>query len=899
MPAVVDYSKWKNIPDVEEDEVSATRQLESPDEIETALQAAYANEMAQEQQVDKLKELKIKMAVDAYEKRRPADKIMHHYWIKEAGDPEAIGEYFPTGDERCDAPVYRNANGLVLSRERQPMGPETEQECFGWVIGNMAERRPLYGVQSDDLSVPTLGWQAFTAPDPVPIIRYYTHASAARVFKEKGNKAFQAKDYTGAEEWYTKALGCKMDPVEYAEPYGMLMSNRAEVRLRMNKFEGASEDAEMAMKYLRSVTSSEEGTKLLKQKTVVRLAKSLQALRRFNDAAKVLQDQQRYYPANQEIGRLLEETELALQADSRGRGGKSVKGAATPEMLSFVTKTVEAIQTEMEGSTLSEFAFSEGLAGALKKLEYVLGKAKTVQGECLGDLQSMLRTSGGLRTLMQIVQAQWKSNVDGKVVDAYKLHAVASVAAIVSLACDGCAESLKVAATEAPCFFAVLGGCNRKVEAAVCERLIALTAGMWEHCKAKTTDLIQAQSIVVERAAAYLSKAVLADGEAVGIDSPAVSPAAVAQAAALLSGLVSAGGRVGVRALRGAAPQLADSDGEGFFTAEAAAVQALGELIAPKVIAEPQVVTPKEVKNLLTAVQLLIVAGPCAEADENEMATLSFDEFAGEGATMRYVDLGSWAATEDGKHAALMLQVAAKALEYRLLTKDRELERDSFEDAFHAGNGYFVAIPLVQGPASFAESALNILAVMAQTSSANVSHIVGLSSIHSLLGMPSPDAKPMPSHMDATLKTCSAARKHAAKLLSKTVETQVVMELLKNAGEKCIKQLVKLATQVREDGKGNLESFHDMLNVFYTISQLRPGPLARYVPADVLNLFVELSQDPSQEMAREIVKVLRQDPQCEKVLAPIVERVEEGRAQDLDDELQETAKGTSIPRSLN
>jgi len=233
------------------------------------------------------------------------------------------------------------------------------------------------------------------------------------------------------------------------------------------------------------------------------------------------------------------------------------------------------------------------------------------------------------------------------------------------------------------------------------------------------------------------------------------------------------------------------------------------------------------------------------------------------------------------------------------LVKDRELERDSFEDAFHAGNGYFVAIPLVQGPPCFAEPALLILATMAQTSAANINHIVGLSTIHALIGMPSPDAKPMPSHVDQTLKTCSLARKHAAKLLSRTVETQVVMELLKNAGEKCIKQLVKLATHVREDGKGNLESFHDMLNVFYTISQLRPGPLARYVPGDMLNLFVELSQDPSQEMAREIVKVLRKDPQCEKVLAPIVERAEEGRGQDIEDDLQDAIKGPSPMRSLN
>jgi len=42
---------------------------------------------------------------------RPADTVMHHYWVKEAGDPEAIGEYFP--EERGDGvPIYRSRCGV-------------------------------------------------------------------------------------------------------------------------------------------------------------------------------------------------------------------------------------------------------------------------------------------------------------------------------------------------------------------------------------------------------------------------------------------------------------------------------------------------------------------------------------------------------------------------------------------------------------------------------------------------------------------------------------------------------------------------------------------------------------------------------------------------------------------
>mmetsp|Transcript_22554 Transcript_22554/g.64983 ORF Transcript_22554/g.64983 Transcript_22554/m.64983 type:complete len:901 (+) Transcript_22554:78-2780(+) len=897
----VENTKWKNIPDIDDEEVTGVQGYGGPDEAEMMLQAAYASEVAQEQQVDRLKELKIKMAVDAYEKRRPADKIMHHYLIKDAGDAEAIGEYLPTGDTRGEVPVYKNANGLVLSRERQPLGPDTDQETWGWVIGNMQERRPLYGVISDDLSVPTLGWAAFTAPEPLPVLRYFTEISAARLYRERGNAAFQKRDWAGAEEQYGKGIGCNMDPAEYGEIYGMLHSNRAEVRIRQGNFGGAAEDAETAMKFLRSVTSDGDATNMLRQKTYVRHAKALQAMKRLPDALKTLSEARQRFSGHQEIERLLEETQMALQADSRSRDSKVGKGAATPEMLSFVGKTTEELQAEIAaaGTAISDFAFPEGLNMAVKKLEYTLGKAKQVQGACLADLQVLLRTNGGLRSLLQLVGAQWKSNVDGKAVDAYKLHSLASAATAVALACEGSPESLKLAASEASCLFAVLGGCNRKVDAATCEHMASLAAGLWEHCRARTLDEVQVHSIVVERAAAYLSKAVLAevDDDVGGPDSPVLPAAARRQAAGLLVDLLAAGGRVEKRALRGMAPQLAGPEGEGYFTAEADYARSLGEIVASKALQEPQLLSAREVKNLLLAVQLLVISGPCADASDEHMALLSFDEFAGDGATMRYVDLIGWDETEDGKHAATMLKVVSKALEFRLLKKDRELERDNFEDAFHAGNGYFVVIPLIQAPPAFAEHALLILAVMAQMSSENVNHIVGLSAIHALVGMPSPEGKPMPTCVDQTLKTSCGARKHAAKLLSRTVETQVTLELLKNAGEKCIKELVKLATQVREDGKGNLESFHDMLHVFFQISQLRPGPLCRYIPVDMMHLFVELSQDPAQDMAREIVAMLKRDPVCNKALAPIVERAEAGRGMDAEDELEMQA--TRVPRGIN
>ena len=44
-----------------------------------------------------------------------------------------------------------------------------------------------------------------------PVIRYYTQVSAARTFKERGNRAFHQRQWKDAESWYSQALKCGMD----------------------------------------------------------------------------------------------------------------------------------------------------------------------------------------------------------------------------------------------------------------------------------------------------------------------------------------------------------------------------------------------------------------------------------------------------------------------------------------------------------------------------------------------------------------------------------------------------------------------------------------------------------------------------------------------------------------
>lgn len=492
--------------------------------------------------------------------------------------------------------------------------------------------------------------------------------------------------------------------------------------------------------------------------------------------------------------------------------------------------------------------------------------------------------------MLQVVQIQWKSNIDGKIVDTFKIHGLASVCVVVSHAVDGSPDNLKIAASEAHVFLAALGGCNRKVEVDVCDRLIALASMLWEHCRSKTFELVQPCSIVVERAAAFLSRAVLTDlaDDAGGPDSPSLSQPAKDQALALLFEWLAAGGRVEKRALRGSVPQLAAGDGAGFFTAQRPPVQEFGELVARKACAEPSVLSAGLVRNILQAVQLLILSGPLAEADEKDISCLTFEEFRPDGSLMRFVDLDGWELSEDGQHASLLLKLLSGALEFRLL-QGRGLDKEDFEMAFVEGNGLFVIIPLVQAPIAFAEHALRCLAALVQANAEHANDVVGLQTLHPLLGLPSPEVKPMPSYMEASLKNSEAARRYTAKILSRCAEHQVFLDVFNRAGEKCMRELVRLTIATRADGTTSLEAFHDMLCVLRAISQLQPGPLCQHAPAELMHLLVGSSRVMDSQpalYAAGILDCLRKDRKCEAALLPIIERAKGDKAYDVEDKLK-------------
>jgi len=839
-----------------------------PDEV---LNRMYEAEMIKGRPVDKLREMKIKLAMDAYERRRPKDKILHHYVIKDAGDSDAIGEYFPTGDERNGCPIYKNSSGVTLTREKQPKGDSDEEE-YGWILGSIEERRPLYGVMTDDLSVPTLGWQGFTAPEPVPTVRYYSSASAARMFKDQGNQALQAKLYAEAESWYTKALSTNMDPHEFAEPMAIVLSNRAQVRLLMLRYHEAADDANLALRHLQTVTVDEEPTNLLKQKTYVRRARALAGLKQFFEAENIMKEAVHRFPNCAEIDKTLKEMEIARSSDAKEVPNAGPSGP----LLRFLGTLVQTLQTGVVSSTreLADAVLPISLSKALLKMECLFSKA---EGDTLIDLQSLFRTNGGLRTLLHIVQVQWQSNLDGKVIDMYKLDSLCTVLSVLSLSCD--AEGIQMAASEAPAFFAALGGCNRKVDAALCTNLLTLVSKVWDTCKSATLEVIQPCSVVVERAAAFLSRLVLSE-DSNGPDAPVVSANDKEKASALLREWFAAGGRVEKRTVRGAVPMLASFDGTGLLTADEKSIRDLGESFLQKVLADPSLLSTTDVTNLLVGVQLLIMYGP---GSDSSALAIALEGVGTAGSTMRYADLESWATCEDGRYAASMLAVVAKAVEYRLLGSHM-LGREDYVAAFVAGKGWALCIPLAQGPAAFSAPALKCMCAMPSVPA------FASPALSAIMGFPSPESKPMTSYVGKSLRTDTNVRRHSAKLLSKCVRHEGFLDLLKKDGEKCMQELTKLLTDISLDGKSSLEAFHDMLYIFHQIAQTLPDPLIKHATKDMLTMLVgtarHLVEEAPQFYAKGILSTLRLNRKCAKVIAEIESRYEAGVGEDPEDILK-------------
>eukprot|EP00435_Cladocopium_sp_Y103_P031313 s38_g7.t3 len=750
--------------------------------------------------------------------------------------------------------------------------------------------------ESDDLSAPTLGWQAYTAPEPVPVIRYYTQ--------------------------------------EYSEAYALLYSNRSEVRMKLQDFRGAADDGDEALKYLKSLAALSglnEETQALRRtacvaetqgvakwKTVLRLARALQAMQRMSEAMRLLHHERRNFPECSEMQRLHEATRLALRSLGRGTPSQSRSGEDLGmdsqhgrKLMEYIAFISESLQHEIgtmkgrHGTGLGSPKLSSGFMAQLSKLEYILLKAQEVEEDVLESLQALLQTNGILRSLLNILEAQWKMNMEGKFVDLYKLPGALEVVNVTALICQGNEANLRFVSSEALSLWAALGGCNCKVRGAVCERLVALIFGLWNHCRHQTLELVQSNSAMVERAAFYLSQAVQSspeDDAVFGPDSPAVSLACKEQAALLLLDLLAQGaeqgGRIKRRALRGIISQLAGRNGGGgFFQSSQAAVRTLGELVAKNAVDDPQLVDdPQDGDGLdgLGFVQLALLGRQHWEVTHMVLAIQQMMKEANGGKDGPLLDLADW---KTGRYCVILLELVSITLEQKLL-KDRELQRGGYAAAFGA-EGLEMARRLLEAPPELAEKALRCLAAMAQTYVENVEQLISLGVVQALLG---PGEG---SHLAETLEL-PLARRYAARVLMQCTAAKEFTKAIEQQPERCVQQLVKW-----DDGVKSAEAFQepDIMHVFhFLVTSDHPELLGRHLRApEMLQLLLRLETSPTAPaapLAREILTTLGKemarrgtDRNFKRVLAPVKRLYDEGYDPDLELKLRQQISGDGREKS--
>ncbi|CAK9111849.1 Glycosyltransferase-like KOBITO 1 (Protein ABA INSENSITIVE 8) (Protein ELONGATION DEFECTIVE 1) [Durusdinium trenchii] len=92
--------------------------------------------------------------------------------VKDAGSGEADGVYKPASRRWLDHDVYENRFGdCIISREAHT-NPKNGQVKYGFVLGRGG--RPLYGVKTEKLEVPTAGWKSFEGQEPTPEIQKFS-----------------------------------------------------------------------------------------------------------------------------------------------------------------------------------------------------------------------------------------------------------------------------------------------------------------------------------------------------------------------------------------------------------------------------------------------------------------------------------------------------------------------------------------------------------------------------------------------------------------------------------------------------------------------------------------------------------------------------------------------------
>mmetsp|Transcript_90528 Transcript_90528/g.198350 ORF Transcript_90528/g.198350 Transcript_90528/m.198350 type:complete len:954 (+) Transcript_90528:106-2967(+) len=892
------HQKWKDVPDELESRPQPIGFQGSP-MVKAVLDQVYTQEVGVPLSCRPTpsEDPTAQSALLSYERNRPREEVMHHYRVEGAGDTAANGEYFPTGDFRNEVPVYQNRQGVVLTREKHPED-EGSEEKYGWVLGYVRERRPLYGVQSEDCSAPSLGWSLFTAPAPAPVLRYFSEALAAKEFKDKGTCAFQEQDFAAAEKWYTCSLECKLSRDDYKEAVSMVLSNRAEARLRLAQFEPAAHDARSATELLKTCESYIEPLELLRQKTGLRLAKALSGLQKFDEAYEVLSEMRRRYPRNRDIAKTLDEISLSWQVqqghvDVGLPMGMGMGGDDHQQLLACAQKLIEELMSQVADAGKME-DLPEALFVLVRRLHHIFQRLAELQlqlqqqqqqpvggGEeslpfsLFQTLQTFFRRGGGLALCLRLLESVWTSLASSSsstasgssssfspscssscrtpCLDLYKHPTLELLALLIALACQDSSESGRLVAASPKSSLALLaslGGCSIKVASSTCEALIALVNQLWKSQGSGT--LAQQEGLeVLEKAAHFLGEVCL---EAVPADAPAVSAASRAMAHQLCFDFIAAGGRNEFAALRGLGTVV-----DRLLLSDAQLSRSLGILLLKRYSAEPSALPKPESLELLLLALGKLLEEAAAQAVSGETQRQSFPEY-GSAATLIFADFSEFACSEDGATVAVLLEAISKVVSLRLAPRSQK--RSTFEAALLQGRGPFLLLPLLQAPLSFSEPAARCLAMLSDDV---VAELVALGVVAVLLGVHPQQQLLSPG--SARQQLCplwlsAPGRAAAAQLLSRTIEFQAAIDSIEETPERALTSICHLAMEVfRHDtsmsSEGSTNPLQNMVHVLLVLSKFATGSLCRFLPEELLAPLAQISATSSDVVA--IIDVLKKE----------------------------------------
>ena len=225
------------------------------------------------------------------------------------GSEDVNGLYVPTGRSWHDAEVFENDRHCMLSREPHK-SQRTGLTSFGWILGQ--DRKPMYAVQSEETLPPKSGWKKFTGQGPIPAVDLsYSLESAAEAaalaLKEQGNAFFSARSYKEAVGNWSRALSTLEKYANEDSPIkATLYANRAEARIRLERWEEALLDCEAALAH-----------KPTHDKALLRAAVALRGLKRYQDAMAMVQRCLDIDPGHFEAKRLLQDIDQLVEAEQR------------------------------------------------------------------------------------------------------------------------------------------------------------------------------------------------------------------------------------------------------------------------------------------------------------------------------------------------------------------------------------------------------------------------------------------------------------------------------------------------------------------------------------------------------------------------------------------------------